>query len=54
MASEDGTWRHVRINLKPNNSAHAPIALTTEDEGSVAVVAEPVEMLRRGATVISK
>ena len=34
------TWRHVSIVLEPNNPEFTPIELTTEDEGSVAVVAE--------------
>jgi SOS-response transcriptional repressor LexA len=44
-ASEDGTWRHVRITLKPNNPAYRPIELTVEDEDSVAVVAEVLDVL---------
>jgi SOS-response transcriptional repressor LexA len=42
----DGTWRHVRITLKPNNPAFQPIELTTDDEERVRVVAEVVEVLR--------
>jgi hypothetical protein len=44
-ASEDGTWRHVRVTLKPNNPAFEPIVLTAEDEESVRVVAEVVAVL---------
>lgn len=40
VASQDGTWRHVRITLKPNNPQYRPIELTVEDEGRVSVVAE--------------
>lgn len=47
--AEDGTWRHVRIALKPNNPAFEPIELTTDDEGTVTVVAELVEVLGQGA-----
>ena len=43
-ADEDG-WRHVRIVLEPVNPEFAPIELKTEDEGSVAVVAELVEVI---------
>jgi SOS-response transcriptional repressor LexA len=43
--SEDGAWRHTRILLKPLNPAYEPIELTTEDEGSVRVVAVFVEVV---------
>lgn len=43
--SEDGTWRHVRVLLKPINRDFQPIELTCEDEGSVEVVAEMLEVL---------
>lgn len=43
-ADEDG-WRHVRIVLEPVNPDFTPIELKTEDEGSVAVVAELVEVI---------
>ncbi|MBU2026191.1 MAG: S24 family peptidase [Proteobacteria bacterium] len=43
--SEDGTWRHVRVLLKPINRNFEPIELTCEDEGSVDVVAEVLEVL---------
>jgi hypothetical protein len=42
---EDGTWRHVRVLLKPVNRDFQPIELTCEDEGSVDVVAEMLEVL---------
>ena len=42
--NEDG-WRHVRILLEPVNPAFMPIELKTDDEGSVAVVAELVEVI---------
>ena len=41
---EDG-WRHVRIVLDPLNPEFAPIELATEDEDSVAVVAELVDVI---------
>ena len=43
-ADEDG-WRHVRIVLEPVNPDFTPIELKTEEEGSVAVVAELVEVI---------
>ena len=43
-ADEDG-WRHVRVVLEPNNPEFRPIELKTEDEGSVAVVAELVDVI---------
>jgi len=43
--TEDGTWRHVRIILKPANKDFKPILMTSEDEGSVEVVAEMLEVL---------
>jgi len=41
----DGTWRHVKIQLKPKNKDFEPIILTSEDEGSIEVVAELLEVL---------
>ncbi|MBI3493129.1 MAG: DUF1998 domain-containing protein [Acidobacteria bacterium] len=43
--SPDGTWRHVKITLTPNNPIFQPVELTTDDDGSVGVVAELVEVL---------
>ena len=43
--SEDGTWRHIRVTLKPINPAFEPIVLTADDEESVRVVAEMVQVL---------
>jgi SOS-response transcriptional repressor LexA len=43
--SEDGTWRHVRITLKPENPSFQPIELTADDEASVRVIAEVVEVM---------
>ena len=42
---DDDGWRHVRVVLAPDNAEYEPIVLTPEDEGSVAVVAELVEVL---------
>ena len=38
-------WQHSKITLQPNNPAFEPIVLTGNDEGSVQVVAELVEVL---------
>ena len=43
-ADEDG-WRHVRIVLEPVNADFEPIELATDDEDSIAVVAEMVEVI---------
>jgi len=43
--SEDGTWRHIKVLLKPVNKDFKPIELTCEDEGSVDVIAEVLEVL---------
>ena len=43
--SEDGTWRHVKVTLKPSNPVYQPIDLTCEDEGTVQVIAELLEVL---------
>ena len=45
VTSEDGTWRHLKITLKPNNPDFQKIELTCEDEGSVQVVAEMLEVV---------
>jgi SOS-response transcriptional repressor LexA len=42
---EDGTWRHLKVTLKPLNPQFEPIVLTVEDEGTVHVIAELVEVL---------
>ena len=44
-STDDGSWRHVKIELRPNNSDFNPIGFTTDDEESVNVVAEVVEVL---------
>ena len=44
-SADEGGWRHVRIVLEPVNPEFAPVELKTEDEGSVAVVAELVEVI---------
>ena len=45
VTSDDGTWRHFRITLKPNNPEFEPIVLTSDDEESVQVVAEMIELV---------
>jgi phage repressor protein C with HTH and peptisase S24 domain len=44
-AAEGGTWRHVKITLKPNNPEFEPIELTSDDEGRLHVIAEMIELL---------
>ena len=46
-SDDENGWRHLSIVLEPNNPEFAPIELKTEDEGSVAVVAELVEVIDR-------
>jgi SOS-response transcriptional repressor LexA len=41
----DGTWSHMTITLHPANPEFQPIRLTADDEGTVGVVAEMVEVL---------
>ena len=41
------SWSHTKITLKPSNADFQPIVLTEVDEGSLQVVAELVEVLRR-------
>jgi SOS-response transcriptional repressor LexA len=45
VASDDGTWRHFKITLKPTNPEFEPIILTSDDEGSVVVVAEVLDVI---------
>jgi hypothetical protein len=45
VTAKDGTWRHIKVILKPINPAFQPIELTCDDEGSVQVIAELVEVL---------
>ena len=42
---EDGTWRHVKVTLKPLNPDYDPIVLTVEEEDAVAVIAELMQVL---------
>ena len=44
-------WRHVRIVLEPTNPDFEPIELTAEDEDSVTVVAELVDVIGLDAPV---
>ena len=43
-SNADG-WRHVRIVLEPVNPEFQPLELKTEDEDTVAVIAELVEII---------
>ena len=45
VTADDGTWRHLKITLKPNNPDFQNIELTSEDEGSVKVVGEMLEVV---------
>ncbi len=45
VASDDGTWRHARITLKPVNPEFPPISLAPEEGDRLQVVAELVEVL---------
>ena len=44
-AVDDGTWRHTRIVLRPINPGFKPIILLEEDEGSIGVIAEFLQVL---------
>ncbi|MGO8683313.1 MAG: Zn-binding domain-containing protein [Thermoleophilia bacterium] len=46
----DGDWRHILVTLEPINHDFKSIKLTVDDEGSVAVVAELVEVLGQSLT----
>lgn len=45
VTADDGTWRHMKVTLKPLNPNFRPIELTCDDEGNVEVVAELIEVL---------
>ena len=44
-AGDGDSWKHARITLKPLSADFEPIVLTPEDEGSVRVVAEFIEVI---------
>jgi len=44
-ASDEGSWRHARITLRPVNSEFQPIVLTPQQSERLQVVAELVEVL---------
>jgi SOS-response transcriptional repressor LexA len=44
----DGSWRHLKILLKPINPDFQPIVLTGAGEGELQVIAEFIEVLRDG------
>ena len=48
VASEDGEWRHARIELSPTNPDYEPIVLSAENSEHVEVIAEMVTVLRGG------
>ena len=43
--TDEGGWRHVRIMLEPINPDFGPIVLTADEEDSVTVVAELIEVI---------
>jgi phage repressor protein C with HTH and peptisase S24 domain len=42
---EDDTWRQVKITLTPLNTSFGPIVLAEEDEDSIAVIAEFLQVI---------
>ncbi|MBI2059385.1 MAG: DEAD/DEAH box helicase family protein [Nitrospirae bacterium] len=46
VADGAGGWRHVEIALQPENKDYAPIMLKADDEGSISVIAELLEVLK--------
>jgi type I restriction enzyme, R subunit len=49
VVSDDGSWRHASITLRPINRAFKPIALAPEEGERLQVVAEFVEVLGEGS-----
>ena len=49
--ADEAGWRHIRIVLEPTNPDFQPIELTAEDEGSVTVVAELIDVIGRDAPI---
>ena len=47
-AADSGGWRHIKITLEPINQGFDPIELTTDDEKTVHVVAELVDVIGQG------
>lgn len=45
VSAADGTWRHLKVSLKPINPAFKPLELTAESEDEVRVIAEVIEVL---------
>ncbi len=43
--SENGTWRHVRITLKPINPDYKPLIFEADDENKISVIAEYIEVI---------
>lgn len=46
--STEGSWRHAKVTLRPNNPDFPPIELHSADEGQFQVIAECVEVLGGG------
>ena len=45
VEAAEKAWRHLKITLHPNNPAFQPIILISDNEGSIQVVADVVEVL---------
>lgn len=46
-ANKGDSWRHERITLKPANPEYAPIVLTPQEGGTIAVIAEMIEVISK-------
>jgi SOS-response transcriptional repressor LexA len=47
--TDEGGWRHARITLEPINPEFEPIVLTADEEDSVTVIAELIEVIDSAA-----
>jgi SOS-response transcriptional repressor LexA len=47
ITDRDGNWRHTRVTLWPLNPDFEPIALTSESDEDVRVIAELIAVLGR-------
>ena len=50
-AVQDGSWRHIKMVLKPLNPDFESIVLTPKDEGDVRVIADLHSPLSHTRTV---
>jgi len=44
-AKKGDSWRHERVTLRPANPEYAPIVLPPQEGGTIAVIAEMIEVL---------